>query len=313
MIILQESLYDFSLKDLEPIISKYKEFYFSFIDKYGFVNYEFLMKVYESINGNFDKILKKQKVKKFIFYKSSTKRLNSKSNSIKTANTVNSIPIYIGTSFGYDTSYIFNEQIFLSISLEELTSLIDCYKYKKSVFKNEKTKTFVKNLENCEHNVSHEISHWIDHSITNFVKPKFYNIKKIAEINDVNFELLMQYPNFISLSSYFEINAQIHTIKTLKEKYIKDWDNFSIHDIISKSPSLEIVFQILSNLSLKYANNWIKHLLKRMYREKLLGKKMMENKSMSFGMYRKKYIDENLEISKNDLLNSLRFLEILKP
>lgn len=270
MIILNEKLHDFTLKDLEPIVSKYKEFYFSLIDKHGFVKIDQLNKIRDSFGGNLTQDRLSNGLKKFVFYKSSTQLLRSKSKSIETANLFNSVPIFIGTCLGYSTSYIFGEQIFLSISIDELFLLENCYKNKKSVFLEKSAESFVRNLKDCEHNVSHEIAHWIDDSITNFVKPKFYNIKKIAKVNEIDFDKLMTTPNVVINSQFFEINAQIHAIKTIREKYLYEWDKYTIYDVISKNTALEAVYKTLAFYSLKYANNWITHLLKRMYREKLL-------------------------------------------
>ena len=95
MIILNEKLHDFTLKDLEPVISKYKEFYFSLIDKHGFVKIDQLNKIRGSFGGNLTKDRLNNGLKKFYFYKSSTQLLRSKSKSIESANLFNPVPIFI--------------------------------------------------------------------------------------------------------------------------------------------------------------------------------------------------------------------------
>lgn len=39
-------------------------------------------------------------------------------------------------------------------------------------------------------------------------------------LNEIDFDKLMTTPNVVINSQYFEINAQIHTIKTIREKYL---------------------------------------------------------------------------------------------
>lgn len=302
---LKEKLQDFTLKDLEPIVSIYKEFYTSFIDKKGFVDKDFLSKVIEDFNS----FASASSKRKFTFFESNTKNLKSKSKDIEIANKLNPVKITIGVAIGYTTSYIIDEEIYLTITKEEILYLIDCANNGENVFS--KRNTYVENLKECEHFVSHEISHWIDFTTNKFVKPKFNNIKKIAKINNVAFELLISNPRAVEFASYFEINAQIHTIKTLKEKYLKEWDTFSMYDVIHKNIGLETAFKVLSFYSTQYANNWLKHLLKRMCREGLLGEKMSGTKSMYLEQYIERYLDENVQFGPDVLLRELGKQEVL--
>jgi hypothetical protein len=116
----------------------------------------------------------------------------------------------------------------------------------------------------------HELSHWLNDTLHN------YNITKI-----VNLAAELGNPDIRKLGkksvdmTHFEIDAQIHGIKAIKKVYRKEWDTFDINQVFDYYPSLRAV---ADQLRLSYGEDvfkiWYKLILKRMHREKLLGKNM---------------------------------------
>lgn len=109
--------------------------------------------------------------------------------------------------------------------------------------------------------IHHELTHWIDDTLYNSHINKFIN-KNIID---------KKYNNTTVNTLPFEINAQIHAIKQIKNKNEDKWDNLTFGDLIKFSPALSNIYR---TLSYDDKNEWIKKLKKRMYREGLLGKKM---------------------------------------
>lgn len=109
--------------------------------------------------------------------------------------------------------------------------------------------------------IHHELTHWIDDTLYNSHINKFIN-KNIID---------KKYNSITVNTLPFEINAQIHAIKQIKNKNEDKWDNLTFGNLIKFSPSL---FNIYRTLSYDDKNEWIKKLKKRMHREGLLGKKM---------------------------------------
>lgn len=109
--------------------------------------------------------------------------------------------------------------------------------------------------------IHHELTHWIDDTLYGS------HINKYIEKNNVDNKY-----NRITVNTLpFEINAQIHAIKQIKNKNEDKWDNLTFGNLIKISPPLSHIYR---NLSYDDKNEWIKKLKKRMFREGLLGKKM---------------------------------------
>lgn len=109
--------------------------------------------------------------------------------------------------------------------------------------------------------IHHELIHWIDDSLHNQHIDKILknNIKGIPNVN----------------SKQFEIQAQIHNIKQLKNKYSYKWNELYFDDMIKLSPILSTV---INNLPKELSIKWKQDIKRRMYREGLLGKKMNVNR-----------------------------------
>jgi hypothetical protein len=113
--------------------------------------------------------------------------------------------------------------------------------------------------------IYHELSHWLDDTFHNFFLSK--TVKLSLETGKY---LQKQGKNNVNASK-IEINAQIHTIKQLKRVFSKKWDNLSFMDMLALDGSFSWVW---GDLKGREFDIWKKDILKRMAREKLLGKRM---------------------------------------
>jgi hypothetical protein len=121
--------------------------------------------------------------------------------------------------------------------------------------------------------IYYELSHWIDDSLHNFHITKM--IKDVVKNPDETKKIINQ-DGKTSLSSYYEINAQIHALKQYKRSIKKDkWDTMTFKDIETYFTSPSYVADTLATrYGKKEYKRWKKEILKRMARENLLGKNM---------------------------------------
>ena len=109
--------------------------------------------------------------------------------------------------------------------------------------------------ERIKGSIHHELSHWIDDTINNgHISKRInrqikYNTRNIGGI-PVN-------------ATKMEIQAQIHNIKQLYNKYRDDWDGLTFDELIDLSPVLSVVYNSLYG---KIKNKWIRDVKTRMYR-----------------------------------------------
>lgn len=117
--------------------------------------------------------------------------------------------------------------------------------------------------------IYHELSHWLNDTLHN------YNITNI-----VNLAMELGNPSMKMLGkktvdmTHFEIDAQIHGIKQIKRTYKDEWDSYTFDDILDLYPSLRATADSVYNYGKDVLGIWAKAILKRMAREKLLGKSM---------------------------------------
>jgi len=118
--------------------------------------------------------------------------------------------------------------------------------------------------------IAHEISHWMNDTFHNFHITKDLRIAR--ELNKP--EYMKLHKKDVNMT-HFEIDAQIHGIKQLKMQYRKRWDEFTLKDVYFFYNSLRYMGgQIYANYGKQIGDIWQKLLVKRMVREKLLGKNM---------------------------------------
>lgn len=118
--------------------------------------------------------------------------------------------------------------------------------------------------------IAHELSHWISDCLYNKHLTKI--VTRAIDLQDEDVLKLRQ--KNVNLT-YFEIDAQIHGIKTLKHNYKERWDMLSFEDVASHYPALlSVARKVFLNYGEAVLELWEKNILKRMARENLLGKSM---------------------------------------
>lgn len=127
--------------------------------------------------------------------------------------------------------------------------------------------------------IYHELSHWISDSLYNKHIRRILN--RAIELNNPDIAKLKQ--KDVNMT-YFEIDAQVHSIKELRRNYTEaEWNELYLKDIMVKYPSLFAVYKTLKNeYGLDIALLWQKNLTKRLYREGLLGENMKKFVRESF-------------------------------
>jgi len=122
--------------------------------------------------------------------------------------------------------------------------------------------------ERIKGSIHHELAHWIDDTMHNQHIKKYVdnNIEKNAagEALPYNKTTVNAIP--------MERQAQIHNIKQLHNKYKDIWDTLSFNDMIELSNTLKAT---MTSLPAELRKQWIKDTKMRMYREGLLGIKMI--------------------------------------
>ena len=193
------------------------------------------------------------------------------SNDAKKAHAIN--PITIHRAFGHGNAY---QPIKHIITLDVNSNALDVFSNYGVNGNLEKAKNLVGNRgelwlddiseKRIKGTIYHELSHWLDDTFHN--NHLLRMVKKAHEDSSA-----VNQGGKTSTSSKYEINAQIHAIKEMKRHFKKsEWDAMTWDDLVAKSAALDT----MSNLN-KEANDykhWRKELLKRMAREKLLGKNM---------------------------------------
>jgi len=129
------------------------------------------------------------------------------------------------------------------------------------------------NNEITEHriraSINHEISHWIADTLYN---SQISNIlKSVKEMGDDD---IMKLGKKDVNMTYFEIDAQIHGIKEIKRKNENKWDYITLESLFQMYPSLGSIHREISKYGIEVSKIWQRDLVKRMYREGLLGKRM---------------------------------------
>jgi len=114
--------------------------------------------------------------------------------------------------------------------------------------------------EKIKGTIHHELAHWLDDT---FNKEHLkYKVTKTPEI----------LKNFNINVTKHEIHGQMHNIKQLHNKYKEIWDGLTFQDLLTMSPSLNTIYHRLPQ---DIKKQWLKDLKKRMHRENLLGKRMI--------------------------------------
>ncbi len=125
--------------------------------------------------------------------------------------------------------------------------------------------------------IYHELSHWLNDTLHNY---NITNIVRLAqELGNPSMKLLGK--KSVDMT-HFEIDAQIHGIKQIKRTYKDEWDTYTFDDILDLYPSLRATADNVYMYGKDVQSIWAKSILKRMAREKLLGKNMRGNGTQIF-------------------------------
>lgn len=119
--------------------------------------------------------------------------------------------------------------------------------------------------------IYHELSHWLDDTLHNRHITKMLN--RAGENERHAREIMTQGHGNVN-QTWYEIEAQIHSIKQMKRDNKKEWEMFTWTDVLQqKSPFVGTVRQSLQNAEY---DDYMKHLVKRMHREGLLTRNLQK-------------------------------------
>lgn len=201
-----------------------------------------------------------------ITYETTSATLKSKA--CKAAHILNPINIACGINPGGMSYYrIDMRTIFVSINRDVLVMMMQNQRPRPSLVRAFKSEISEGKMKATTY---HELSHWLNDTLHNYNITNIVNLA--ADLGKPELRLLGK--QSIDMT-HFEIDAQIHGIKAIKRLYKKDWDTFDINAVFDYYPSLR---GVADHLRGSYGQDvfkiWYKLILKRMHREKLLGKNM---------------------------------------
>lgn len=180
-------------------------------------------------------------------------------------------PIEIHCGFYPNGSFYIpvEQKILISINAEVVRMLLTNEEWKVAG----KRKTlFYQELEaeRIKSTIAHEVSHWLNDTLHNS------NIKKILDkASELNNKDIIKLGQKDVNMTYFEIDALVHGVKQLKMHNKRKWDTFTTTDVFLKYTTLtHIVSGLYRTYGKEVSDIWQKMLLKRLSREKLLGKNM---------------------------------------
>lgn len=118
--------------------------------------------------------------------------------------------------------------------------------------------------ERIKGSIHHELVHWIDDTLHNRHITKRIGKALQQKTRDIN--------GIPVNATKMEIQAQIHNIKQLYNKYKDSWNKITFDQMLDLSPSLKFIYK---NLPSQFKNEWRRNIKRRMAREGLLGKNMV--------------------------------------
>jgi hypothetical protein len=172
-------------------------------------------------------------------------------------------PIKICGGVGKNSFYVPSKFIFVSLSSEAyyiLTQNKDLANAPEKIIRRLRRQLSVFNIKAS---IAHELTHWVDDSLFG-VFSKILSISELQKLKQKNVNM-----------EYFEIQAQIHAISELK-KIDNEYNNFTLEDLFTYLPSLGAIGdELYQKYNKEILDIWLKLLLSRLSREKLLTKNML--------------------------------------
>jgi len=117
--------------------------------------------------------------------------------------------------------------------------------------------------------IYHELSHWVRDSLGNSFLTKL--VTRASETHSPEIKNLGN-PN-VNMTT-FELDAQIHGIKGIKQQNPDAYNNYTLLELFLEYTSLFSIYKTLYNRRDGSHKVWLTNLLKRMHRENLIGKNM---------------------------------------
>jgi hypothetical protein len=187
------------------------------------------------------------------------------------AHEINPIKIFLGVSSLASYYKPLEHKIFISLNPNALFVMYQEGGYEELSDHDKEIIKYDLTHERVQTTIAHELSHWISDTLYNKHIERI--IKRANELSNIEIMNLKQ--KNVNMT-YFEIDAQIHGIKSLKRKFSnEEWDNLTLRDLMFRYPSLITIYKVLkSKYDMDVVLLWQKNLVKRMYRENLLGKNM---------------------------------------
>ena len=189
----------------------------------------------------------------------------------KKANIANPISIVVGDFVNsYDPIH---KKISLNINSEFINYFgeegVNGEKYKLSILTHPHL-AFELDEYSIKGTIYHELAHWLDDTIldSRLKKEIENNFKKYKKNGEIDYTFLHYY-------SAPEINAIIHAIKALKQKYSQaQWDTRTFEELLKqKANSFGLLNKVMEKGKNMYGR-WMKKFINRLAREQLLGIKM---------------------------------------
>ena len=243
---------------------------------------ERLMKIDEDVDYLYDKYFRKdieeiQETKRLtpnMFLSNETDTSVLKTDLSKKANELNKCQILINSKRGLYRNYYKPSANIISLSIHrgafeycmsafggdlEAAKLSFTREYEFKNFKNEFSEVKIKG------SIHHELVHWIDDTLHN--QHLFKRLSKAME-RDTDYKQKKLPIN----ADKIEIQAQIHNIYQIKRHYGDKWDIITFEDLLYITPILNVVCRGLEE---DVRKKWVRDLKRRMHREGLLGKNMV--------------------------------------
>lgn len=222
-------------------------------------------------------------------------------------------PIRIILAIGDEGNYYkpSTETIHISIHENVLDIFIQFFWDKKEILRQVKNATIFKEItENkLKGTINHEMSHWIRNAMTGHIDKMFTKMKNRSE--DILTKAIRTQPdvsqfdrdmkkskiksltmgNISTVATSYELDAYVHNIMEYKKSVgLKKYNKIKLSDLFTELPALRVIKQAFEKYKLKNIEDivwsekrpdykqkweeWQKHLIKRLDREKLLGKNM---------------------------------------
>jgi hypothetical protein len=189
----------------------------------------------------------------------------------KKANKELEIEIYCGV-FKIGSLFSFGKKYVLISLNNDIINMIQSSVYTIDSLSSDSLKRRARNElteQRVKASIAHELSHYIDEAS----KLVFTRIIKDCVGITASEKLLLKNKN-VNMT-YFEIQGQVHGIQQIKRKFKNKFDVLTLNDLFELYPPLSSIaislFKIYGTDILKI---WLNQLLRRMGREKLVGKNM---------------------------------------